>query len=167
MIDGSLCSLAPLRFLCDEMLNSLAQWLRVAGYDASSPVQGAPDRQLVDLARAEQRWLITTDTDLLDFTIAPSYVIYLTAQDEQARLRELTLRLDLDWCFAPFSRCKNCNTPLFAASEWEIQHFYPGVSALDAHKVWACATCRQLYWEGSHVRSMRRRLEAMNDWRRV
>lgn len=165
VIEGSLCSLVPLSFLCDEMLNSLAQWLRVAGYDASLPVQGSPDGQLVEQAREEQRWLITADADLLEFSSAPFYVIYLAEQDEQARLRELTRRLDLDWCFAPFSRCKNCNTPLYAASQWEVEHFYPGAPRLKAQKVWSCTTCRQLYWEGSHVKRMRRQLEAMNAWR--
>jgi uncharacterized protein len=165
MIEGSLCSLAPLRFLCDEMLNSLAQWLRIAGYDAAVPVQGATDRQLVDQARAEQRWIITADSDLLEFACAPFYVIYLAEQGEQERLRELTLRLDLEWCFDPFSRCKNCNTPLKTASEQEINTFYPGAPKWPEETVLACTTCRQLYWEGSHVRRMRQALEAMNGWR--
>lgn len=165
LIEGSLCSLAPLRFLCDEMLNGLAQWLRVAGYDATMPAEGASDRQVMEQARAEQRWIITADSDLLDFSYAPFYVIYLTAKDDCERLRELTLRLDLDWCYAPFSRCKNCNTPLHQATDREIQDFYPQASKLEGQTVLACATCRQLYWEGSHVRRMRQRLEAMNLWR--
>lgn len=165
VIEGSLCSLAPLRFLCDEMLNGLAQWLRIAGYDTSLPAQGAQDRQLVDQARAEERWIITADSDLLDFACAPFYVIYLAGQDEHERLRELTLRLDLDWCYAPFSRCKNCNTPLHTASNREIQQFYPHAPAHGEQTVLACGTCRQLFWEGSHVRRMRQRLEAMNMWR--
>jgi len=165
VIEGSLYSLAPLRFLCDEMLNSLAQWLRIAGYDAAVPAQGATDRQLVDRARAEQRWIITADTDLLEFASAPFYVIYLAEQGEQERLRELTLRLDLDWCFAPFSRCKNCNTPLHTASDQEMKTFYPGAPKWPGEKVLACARCQQLYWEGSHVKHMRQVLEAMNGWR--
>lgn len=165
MIEGSLCALAPLRFLCDEMLNSLAQWLRIAGYDAAVPAPGATDRQLVDQARAEQRWLITADSDLLEFSCAPFYVIYLTEQSEQARLRELTLRLDLDWCHAPFSRCKNCNTPLHEASDQEKTGFRPGAPERPVQKLLACATCRRLYWEGSHVRRMRQALAAMNRWR--
>ncbi|NMT62696.1 DUF5615 family PIN-like protein [Marinobacter orientalis] len=165
LIEGSLCSLAPLRFVCDEMLNGLAQWLRIAGYDVTMPVEGASDRQLVEQAQAQQRWIITADSDLLEFSCAPFYVIYLAAQGECERLQELTLRLDLDWCYAPFSRCKNCNTPLHPASDREIQNFYPQASKLDGQNVLACATCRQLYWEGSHVRRMRHRLEAMNSWR--
>jgi len=165
LIEGSLCSLAPLRFLCDEMLINLAQWLRVAGYDTSLPTPGSPDRQLLDRSRAEQRWLVTADADLLEFACAPSYVLYLAGRDDQARLKELTLRLDLDWCFAPFSRCKTCNTPLHPASNQEIHHFHPGLPGQDVTEVWACPTCRQLYWEGSHVERMRGRLEAMNAWR--
>lgn len=165
VIEGSLCSLAPLRFLCDEMLINVAQWLRVAGYDTSLPIPGSPDRELVDQARTEQRWLVTADADLLEFACAPFYVLYLAGRYDQARLKELTLRLDLDWCFAPFSRCKNCNTPLHPASEGEIQRFCPRVPEPGEHKVWACATCRQLYWEGSHVKRMRRKLEILNTWR--
>jgi len=165
VIEGSLCSTVPLRFLCDEMLNSLAQWLRIAGYDTAVPAQGATDRQLVDQARAEQRWIITADADLLEFACAPFYVIYLAEQGEQERLRELTLRLDLDWCFDPFSRCKNCNTLLHMASNQEMTTFYPGMPEWPGEKVLACATCRQLYWEGSHVRRMRQALEVMNGWR--
>lgn len=165
LIEGSLCSLAPLRFLCDEMLINVAQWLRVAGYDTSLPAPGSPDRHLVDRSRAEQRWLVTADADLLELVCAPFYVLYLSGPDDQARLKELTLRLNLDWCLAPFSRCKNCNTPLHTAGEREKQLFHPGVRGVSNEVVWACATCRQLYWEGSHVRRMRSRLEAMNSWR--
>ncbi|MFN2361665.1 MAG: DUF5615 family PIN-like protein [Marinobacter sp.] len=165
MIEGSLCSLAPLRFLCDEMLISLAQWLRVAGYDAAVSSPGAADLQLVERAKAEQRWLITADSDLLAFASAPFYVIFLAEQGEQARLRELTLQLDLDWCFAPFSRCKNCNTPLRSATDREMTTFHPGAPDWPAEKILACARCRQLYWEGSHVKRMRRTLELMNGWR--
>lgn len=165
LIEGSLCSLAPLRFLCDEMLINVAQWLRVAGYDTSLSAPGSPDRHLVDRSRAEQRWLVTADADLLEFVCAPFYVLYLSGPDDQARLKELTLRLNLDWCLAPFSRCKNCNTPLHTAGEREKQLFHPGLRGVSNEVVWACATCRQLYWEGSHVRRMRSRLEAMNSWR--
>ena len=165
LIEGSLCPLAPLRFLCDEMLINVAQWLRVAGYDTSLPAPGSPDRQPMDCSRAEQRWLVTADADLREFACAPFYVLYLSGRDDQDRLRELTLRLDLDWCLAPFSRCKNCNTPLHTPSEREKQLFHPGVRGVSNDAVWACATCRQLYWEGSHVRRMRSRLEAMNSWR--
>lgn len=165
LIEGSLCPLTPLRFLCDEMLINVAQWLRVAGYDTTLPAPGSPDGQLVDRSRAEQRWLVTADADLLEFVCAPFYVLYLSGGDDEARLKELTLRLDLDWCLAPFSRCKNCNTPLHTASEREKQLFRPRVRGVSNDAVRACATCRQLYWEGSHVRRMRRRLEAMNVWR--
>ncbi|PAV27092.1 hypothetical protein CF392_02880 [Tamilnaduibacter salinus] len=160
------CPVAPLRFLCDEMLNGFAQWLRVAGYDTVVPTPGQPDRQLMAQARDENRWLITADDDLLQFADAPLYVIHLTADSEESRRRELTLRVDLDWCVAPFSRCKTCNTPLERASDWQIVHFHPGAVPADQTTVWACPACRQLFWEGNHVRRMRGVLETMNGWRK-
>ncbi len=154
-----------MRILCDEMLNGIAQWLRVAGYDTAVPTPGLPDDQLMDRARAEGRWLVTADSDLLGFLEAADYVVYLQGGDDEARLRELTRRLELDWCRAPFTRCKNCNTLLHKASEWEVAHYYPGSIGMNGQSVWACATCCQLFWEGSHVRRMRAKLEAMNRWR--
>ncbi|XOZ32477.1 DUF5615 family PIN-like protein [Halomonadaceae bacterium KBTZ08] len=156
-----------MRLLCDEMLGGIAQWLRVAGYDTEVPTQGLPDDELMAWARAEGRWLVTADSDLLGFTDAPRYVIHLQGTDEHARLRELTRRLDLDWCHAPFTRCKRCNTPLHAASDWEKAHYYPDSIRLDGQSVWACPRCCQLFWEGSHVRRMRAQLVAMNAWQRA
>ncbi|PAU82106.1 hypothetical protein CK501_02865 [Halovibrio salipaludis] len=147
------------------MLNGIAQWLRVAGYDTAVPTPGLSDDQLMDQACTEGRWLVTADSDLLAFAEASRYVIYLQGGDDEARLRELTLRLDLDWCRAPFTLCRNCNTPLHEASGWEVAHYYPESVCLDGQSVWACSVCRQLFWEGSHVRRMRAQLETMNRWR--
>ncbi|MGM0434316.1 MAG: DUF5615 family PIN-like protein, partial [Pseudomonadota bacterium] len=51
-----------MRLLCDEMLNGIAQWLRVAGHDTTVPTPGLPDDQLMAQARAEGRWLLTADS---------------------------------------------------------------------------------------------------------
>lgn len=156
-----LCPLDPLRFLCDEMLQGVGEWLRVAGYDTETPLNGTVDRDVLAQAVAEDRWLVTRDRELLLHREAPAYVILLSTGDQEENLQELTRRLDLDWLKSPFSRCKRCNTPL-------KQGPYPGsppLPELDLDSIYHCPRCRQTYWEGSHVRRMRDRLRHFSRWR--
>src|SRR5437660_4124162 len=56
------------QFACDAMLGGLARWLRAAGYDASWQA-GIDDRDLVRLARAEGRTLLSSDTHVFEFAV--------------------------------------------------------------------------------------------------
>lgn len=159
---GPLCPLVTPRFLCDEMLQGLAEWLRVAGYDTRTPETGSHDRSVLANAVAEDRWLVTRDRGLVQHRDASLYVILLTGDGQEANARELTARLNLDWLHAPFSRCKRCNTPFRKGP-------LPGAPAppeSGQRGVIHCAECQQTYWDGSHVRRMREKLEEFNRWRR-
>lgn len=94
------------------MLRGLGGWLRLAGYDTTVPVSGTPDRTVLAQAVREDRWLITRDRDLTLHRHAAQTVLCLDSNSLEASVRELTHRLNLDWLHAPFSRCKQCNTPL-------------------------------------------------------
>ena len=52
-----------MKLFCDEMLIKLGRWLRVAGYDTRIARQGMSDRQIMQLAREENRCLITRDSN--------------------------------------------------------------------------------------------------------
>jgi uncharacterized protein with PIN domain len=71
---------------------------------------------------------------------------------------ELTQRLSLDWNHDPLSRCTLCNTRLELADRRLLDALPPRVRE-HASPVNACPQCGRLYWEGSHVRRMHRRLE--------
>lgn len=145
------------RFLCDEMLRGLAEWLRVAGYDTRVPVSGTPDGQVLVQARQEQRWLLTRDRRLCQAAARQGPVLLLASQGLKANQEELSRRLTLDWLYRPFSRCKKCNTPLqpHPANESPLPPDRPQAT----HR---CPCCCQLFWEGSHVRRMRDRLKQLN-----
>ena len=163
---GAFCPVAPLRFLCDEMLQGLGQWLRLAGYDAVMPVQGQADAAIIDRALRENRWLLTRDRGFLGRPRYTPHVLYLCGDSDDHGLRQLTWQLDLDWLYRPFSRCKQCNTPL---QTLPADGARPGVPA-DVLREQACLSfcprCEHYYWEGGHVRRMRARLHALNRWRR-
>src|SRR5262245_6299021 len=62
------------RFACDAMLGSLARWLRAAGYDAFWR-EGIDDRELVRLAQAEGRTLLSSDTGIFLYTVVRDGVL--------------------------------------------------------------------------------------------
>ena len=160
-IEGALCPLETPCFIFDEMLQGAAEWLRVAGYDTTLPAGGTRDRRIIEIAVAQDRWLVTRDRELSRHPRAPCYVIPVSGNSLEANLRDLTRLLDLDWFKAPFSRCKRCNVLLGSGNPDGGGLCVPA----DAEFISHCPYCRQVYWAGSHVRRMRHQLMRFNKWR--
>jgi uncharacterized protein with PIN domain len=164
--DGDLARAKPLRgcdrFSCDEMLIRLGRWLRAAGHDTAIARPRGSDRALLEAARADHRVLITRDRKVLEIRDAGASTLLLTGRGLKEWVAETTRYLAIDWLKAPFSRCLLCNRPLDTAPD-EAHALLPArVINMAAQATW-CPDCEKLYWPGSHVARMRRRLEA---WQR-
>lgn len=151
--------MAAHRFLCDEMYKGLARWLRAAGYDTAIAADGAPDREVVARACAEDRWLVTRDAGIAEHAAARPCLILLERERPEAAAAELADRLGLDWYHAPFTRCLLCNTPLETPPEAVAARAPADV----AGPLRWCPTCDRLYWEGSHTRRMRHGLQRLRE----
>lgn len=145
----------PYRFLCDEMLRKLGHWLRAAGYDTEIADEGAKDRSLLDNAIREKRLFITRDRKLGEFRHAYGTVLVLHSNDIYDCARELQGHLGINWFIKPFSRCLVCNTPLTVADITRIAEV-PVQSRSSVKELFQCTRCKKLYWEGSHVRRLRK-----------
>lgn len=153
-----LASSDPPAFLCDRMLVRLGRWLRAAGYDTAIVSDDHNDRDIVVRAHRENRLLLTCDRRLKRERAADdASVMVLDAAGTEAAVADLTRRLRLDWGLAPFTRCLEDNTPLRPATEDERATIPEKAGALSG-PFNACPACGKLYWPGSHVRRMRRRL---------
>lgn len=155
-----------MRFLCDEMLFRLGRWLRAAGYDVVIANPGQNDRELFELAREQQRQLITRDRKLLEYRGAADIVVLLNENDLEDVIRELTELLSINWLLKPFSRCMVCNTQLVSASESQYMTLPEDVREYSVEAFY-CPCCKQLFWEGHHVERMRETLEnfSSNVWK--
>lgn len=156
--EGSLCSVAPLRFICDEMLRGVGEWLRTAGYDTVMPAPGTVDEAVLALAIANDRWLITRDRGLAVQPGGAHYVVLLRGPDLQANLAELGLVFGINWLYRPFSRCKSCNTTLLSKRKPSGRHRVPPDVTRSSDSLRYCPSCDQFFWEGSHSRRMQARL---------
>jgi uncharacterized protein len=149
-----------MRFLCDEMLARLARLLRAAGHDVALAAPGAPDRTLVEQARAEDRWLVTRDRDLARQAGERAVLLQSEQLDDEAV--ELSRRMSIDWLAAPFTRCPIDNAVLDPASPDDRARIPESARALPG-PFNRCPVCGRLYWPGSHVERMLARLAWLQD----
>lgn len=150
---------ADMRFLCDEMLMGLGRWLRIAGFDTAIAERGRRDRELVEQARAEERILLTRDRRLVEIRGASDRTLVLASEGIDAWASELVRCLSLDWNHDPLSRCARCNTLLEPADDGLLHTLPPRIRGIGS-PVNVCPSCGRLYWEGSHVHRIRRRLSS-------
>jgi uncharacterized protein with PIN domain len=153
-------SAGPQGFLCDEMLRGIGRWLRVAGYDTAIAGDGMTDGDLLELAGAEGRVVLTCDRKLARLASTGLPVVTLTSEGLDGAARELSQRLRIDWLHAPFSRCLVDNARLEPAGAADLARI-PEQARLGPGPIVVCPACRRVYWPGSHVRRMRARLERL------
>lgn len=143
-----------MKFIVDGMLGRLAKWLRILGYDtAYSPY--LDDDQLVRLARAEGRLLLTRDRGLARRRGLQCLLIESDHLEEQLGqvLAEPALAGE-----HPFSRCPVCNTPLQKVDKTELEGRVPP-HIFRTHKDFSlCPNCDKIYWPGTHWARMQEKL---------
>ena len=145
------------RLQCDEMLASLARWLRAAGHDAAIAPSGTADAEVLARCRRDDRLLLTRDRALAQAAagIVPTHLLASDRLDAQAR--ELA-GAGLDWRLAPFTRCIADNVPVIEVASDKIALVPPPFQARPGDLRF-CPACERLYWPGGHVRRMLARLE--------
>lgn len=138
---------APLRFLLDVHLGTLARRLRLLGVDAAYENEDIGDPALATRSAAEQRVLLSRDRGLLRRReiFAGAYV-YSDNPDEQ--LRDILGRFAP--ALAPWTRCTACNGTLREATKDSVgEHLEDGTHR--SYDVFAqCADCERVYWRGAH-----------------
>jgi uncharacterized protein with PIN domain len=141
------------------MLGRLARWLRAMGYDTLYPGQAA-DRQLLQLARAESRILITRDRMLARLAHPQGCLITAELIDDQ--IVEAVGRLALspvetDW----LSRCLECNARLEQREKAALSDLVPDRVLATRTEFMGCPGCGRIYWGGSHADRMLARLSRL------
>ena len=145
--------LADPRFVADGHLNKLARHLRMAGFDTLCEIPWDDDT-IVAAAAREGRTILTRDKAMLRRRdVRRGYFVRHVESERQ--LREVAEAMQLGPRFAPFTRCRECNTPLQAAAPGDVAgRVPPRIRALyDQYRY--CAGCGRVYWEGSHYDRMR------------
>jgi len=151
--------LRVLRFVADAHLGGLAALLRMSGFDTLYE-NAFDDSEIAEISAHEGRIVLTRDRELLKRRII-SHGCYLHTRKPREQLAELFERLDLARSARPFSRCLHCNHPLRELPTEQACARVPPRVAEWHTRFFSCDHCEQVFWEGSHWRSMRALLEPL------
>ncbi|MFI0167750.1 Mut7-C RNAse domain-containing protein [Streptomyces sp. NPDC017095] len=138
---------APLRFLLDVHLGTLARRLRLLGVDTAYESTDIGDPALAARSAAEKRVMLSRDRGLLRRReLWAGAFVYSTRPDDQ--LQDVLDRFAPE--LRPWSRCTACNGPLRDAAKEEVADRIEG-GTLRSYDVFAqCADCGRAYWKGAH-----------------
>ncbi|OPY33405.1 MAG: hypothetical protein A4E32_00691 [Methanomassiliicoccales archaeon PtaU1.Bin124] len=143
-----------LRFAADEMLGSLAKWLRIMGYDTTYD-KGLADREIAQRAKADNRVLLTRDKELARDDEGSLYIIS-DVLDEQVRQVDSAFHLDFS---QGLTRCAICNGRLEEVPKAEVESEVPPRSLQMADTFYRCSGCGKVYWKGTHWNNILKRVQ--------
>ncbi|MER5729614.1 Mut7-C RNAse domain-containing protein [Streptomyces sp. NPDC002138] len=138
---------APLRFLLDVHLGTLARRMRLLGIDTAYENEDIGDPALATRSAAERRVLLSRDRGLLRRReIWAGAYVYSDAPDEQ--LRDILGRFAPH--LMPWTRCTACNGTLHAADKDSVGELLEGGTQRSYDVFAQCGDCERVYWRGAH-----------------
>ena len=144
------------RFCLDVHLGTLARRMRLLGLDTAYR-NDAGDDELIELAAAQDRVLLTQDRGLLRRRAA-RFGAYVRGADPDSQLRDVLDRFAPP--LRPWTRCTACNGMLEPVAKNEVEHLLrPGTRR--TYEVFArCRSCGKVYWRGAHSRRLATMVES-------
>lgn len=132
------------------MVGTLAKWLRILGYDTCFDPD-MDDHQLVRLARAEDRVLLTRDRELAQ---RPGLkAVFVTSETLETQIGQVLTELGLE-PDRSFSRCPVCNEQLTHVDREAAREWVPAYVAQTQESFRSCPACQRVYWQGTHWQQM-------------
>ena len=138
---------APLRFLLDVHLGTLARRLRLLGVDTAYESTDIGDPALAARSAAEQRVMLSRDRGLLRRReLWAGGFVYSTRPEDQ--LRDVLDRFQPE--LRPWTRCTACNGLLREATKEEVADQLKHGTQRSYDVFAQCTKCGRAYWKGAH-----------------
>lgn len=150
-----------LKFMVDNNVGKLAKWLRIMGYDTLF-FNGRNDSRMVAIALAEERVILTRDTQIMKRRVVTSgrlKAILIQSDKPEPQMYQVINSLHLDCRFKPFAICLECNQPLIEKSKQQVKDLVPPYVFQTQNQYMECPNCHRIYWRGTHWQRMREKLE--------
>ena len=143
-----------MKILCDQMLGTLAKWLRILGFDTFYANAEMSDEDLLNIAKGENRTIFTRDKELIIRGKKKNLnVIAIETTDLDLQLNQALKHVNIDEK-SILSRCTLCNTVLDTVEKNKVQGKVPSKVFENNEKFWFCSKCNKFYWMGSHYNEM-------------
>ncbi|HEC76112.1 MAG TPA: hypothetical protein ENI33_02490 [Thermoplasmatales archaeon] len=148
-----------MKFICDEMLGTLAKWLRIFGYDTRY-AKDMDDEKIIEIALKEDRIVLTRDKMLSRKALKG---LYIEEKDLKKQIERVVKKFKLDIEKNIFSRCTVCNIPVVGIERDKVKGKVPESVWKNNKEFWTCPKCGRIYWMGSHWENIKIKLKSFED----
>ena len=139
-----------MKFLCDQMLGTLAKWLRLFGFDTFYANAEIDDRELLKIAKNEDRIIITRDKQLIEMGIKQNLkIVKISSTDLDEQLNHILKDVEINRKNV-LSRCSICNSIIEEIIKNDVEDKVPKRVFNNNEKFWYCSKCNKIYWAGTH-----------------
>lgn len=146
-----------MKFVADTMLEKLARWLRIIGYDVIFDSSKKLE-ELVEIANYEERVFLTRRKSFPE-EIAPIILYDLVSDNFTDQLRLVIEQFELDYQTRLFSRCTDCNVEVVRVEKADIKDRVPEKSWQGFDEFFECPTCKKVFWKGAHLKNTLNKLK--------
>ncbi|UCF12169.1 MAG: Mut7-C RNAse domain-containing protein [Thermoplasmatales archaeon] len=150
-----------MKLLCDQMLGSLAKWLRILGFDTFYANKEITDEELLNIAKIEKRTIISRDKELIlrgKKQNISAIEIQNTDLDDQLELVLNLIEIDEKLVL---SRCTLCNKILEKIEKNKVEGKVPKKVFDNNDEFWFCNKCKKFYWTGSHYKKITDKIDGI------
>jgi hypothetical protein len=148
-----------IRFAADRMLGRLARLLRLLGYDTLySPAVTAAE--LLEQAVRDGRVVLSRGNVARRFG-ASHFIFSVANEHPEEQLREVVEHFRLETRSGLWTRCTLCNSLIEPVEKAVVADRIPP-RAFEAYAdFYRCSSCGHLYWQGTHVERMLKKLATL------
>ena len=141
------------------MLGTLAKWLRIYGFDTFYATDEMKDDELIEIAKNEDRILITRDKELSHIGLRENLnVIQIKDIDIDKQLKQVLKGIKINKENI-LTRCLICNSILDNINKNDVKGKVPEGAFQLNDEFWICKKCDKIYWKGSHYENMLEKIE--------
>jgi hypothetical protein len=150
-----------IKFFADVMTARLVKWLRAIGFDTAWE-DAISDGELVKRSIEENRFILTLDKKLTVHWRVDN-VLLLESEDVFEQFRQTIEHFKIKKPKKFFTRCLVCNALLREMKAGEITENLPPDVRENQAAFHYCPNCGKVFWEGSHTRRMRLKIQDLFD----
>jgi uncharacterized protein with PIN domain len=154
-----------MKFAVDCMLGKLAKWLKILGFDTVffSKIE---DVALLELARDEDRVLLTRDTALIERT-KKAQSLFIESENWRTQVEQVLDHFDLWKDVEPNSRCIECNVRIKDLPRESAKNLVSPFVFENADTFALCPACGRVFWRGTHLKDMETKIDDLLKKRKI
>jgi len=138
-----------MKFLVDNMLGRLGNWLRLFGIDAKQVKRKDKYEDIIYYSLSENRILLTKSKKISKHKVYSMY--YVKSDNWKDQIEEVIkkFRIGID-SKKFFSRCVVCNKKLLRIEKEKVKDKVPEYVFQINDIFYRCPECNRIFWKGTH-----------------